>query len=88
MFEHPAEVSRERSVIDTDADTIDPYAEAFAAKRLRTRIATVINRVPKPVPVARADGTVLLRGRRRTDRTKEAADRRSGERRASAAPIG
>lgn len=85
MFEHPADVPRERSVIDTDP--IDPYAEAIAAKRLRTRIATITNRTPRPVPVARADGTVLLRGRRRTDRSTNAVDRRSGERRADTVTI-
>ena len=41
------------------------YADALNAKRLSKRIAAVTNRVPKPVPVPRADGTVLLRGRRR-----------------------
>ena len=60
------------------------YADALNAKRLSKRIAAVTNRVPKPVPVPRADGTVLLRGRRRADRLKTAADRRGGERRTQA----
>ncbi len=66
---------------DEDASTHDPYTEALNAKRLSKRIAAVTNRLPKPVPVLRADGTVLLRGRRRVDRSKDAMDRRSGERR-------
>ena len=66
---------------DGDASGHDPYVEALNAKRLSNRIMAVINRVPKPLPVMRADGTVLLRGRRRLDRSKDAPDRRSGDRR-------
>ena len=66
---------------DGDASGHDPYVEALNAKRLSKRIMAVTNRVPKPAPVVRADGTVLLRGRRRLDHSKDAIDRRSGERR-------
>ena len=66
---------------DGNASGHDPYTEALNAKRLSKRIAAVTNRAPKPVSVVRADGTVLLRGRRRVDRSKDAADRRAGERR-------
>ena len=66
---------------DGDASGHDPYVEALNAKRLSKRIMAVTNRVPKPAPVVQADGTVLLRGRRRLDHSKDAIDRRSGERR-------
>ena len=71
---------------DGDASGHDPYTEALNAKRLNKRIAAVTNRAPKPVPIHRADGTMLLRGRRRVDRCKNAADRRSGERRVQTGP--
>ena len=54
------------------------------AKRLGKRIAAITNRVQKPVLVPRADGTMLLHGRRRADRLGHAADRRAGERRTQA----
>lgn len=60
------------------------YADELNAQRLSRRIAAVTHRASKPVPVLRADGTVLLRGRRRVDRDQEAGDRRAGERRTPA----
>ena len=66
---------------DMEASGSDPYADALNAKRLSKRIAAVTNRTIKAVPVLRADGAVLLRGRRRSDRAKDTTDRRSGERR-------
>ena len=56
-----------------DATTDDPYAQALESERLKTRIASVLARTPKPVPVQRDDGTVLLRGRRRADRLEVGA---------------
>ncbi len=67
----------------TDETAPDPYVDAFNAERLRKRIAAVLRRAPKAVPVALANGTTLLRGRRRADRDVEAVDRRGGERRRS-----
>ncbi len=66
---------------DVDAPGHDPYTEALNASRLRKRIVAVTSRAPKPVPVQCADGSVMLRGRRRVDRSQDAADRRSGDRR-------
>lgn len=67
--------------MDDETGSRDLYADARNAERLRTRIAAVLRRVPKAVPLARADGTTLLHGRRRLDRIADAVDRRRGERR-------
>ena len=64
-----------------EASPRDTHTEAVDALRLKARITAVIGRIPKPVPVNRDDGTVLLKGRRRIDRAPDAADRRSSERR-------
>lgn len=66
---------------DVDAPGHDPYTEALNASRLRKRIAAVTSRAAKPVPVQRADGAVMLRGRRCVDRSQDALDRRAGDRR-------
>ena len=66
---------------DVDAPGHDPYIEALNASRLRKRIAAVTSRAVKLAPVQRADGAVMLRGRRRVDRTQDASDRRLRNRR-------